>query len=114
MYGICLVLILGRNNLYGIILLKLNFVTILYISYDWNRMLKEHYIYNILEACTDMSDNEPHRKVGDGRAAPSGSLVCVMVSTLTLNARHDGSIPALATLFPIFFSPRHYVWSRTN
>ena len=52
--------------------------------------------------CTDLLGREPHIQVG---MAISRNLGGVMVSTLSLNQRDVGSIPALGTVFPIFTTP---------
>ena len=54
---------------------------------------------------TDLSGIEPHRKGSMGRVVTSGSLGGLMVSTLALNARDVGSIPARGALFLIFITP---------
>ena len=56
--------------------------------------------------CADLSGKKLHRQVGVGRMVTSGSLGCIMVSTLPQECRRDvGSIPALGTVFPIFITP---------
>ena len=54
---------------------------------------------NVL-VCTDLSRIEPHRSDGDIREPLGGVIVC----TLPWNVRHVGSIPTLATIFPVFIT----------
>ena len=50
----------------------------------------------------EFSGKKPHRQMGVDRVVTSGSLACVMVSTLAWNASEVGSTSALGTMFPIF------------
>ena len=55
--------------------------------------------------CTDLSGKKPHGQVGMGIVMTSGSLGCIMFSTLAQNARDVDSIPALGIVLPIFITP---------
>ena len=59
---------------------------------------------DIVVVCNDLSNKELHTQVDVCEMVISGSLGGDIVNTLALNARYVGSIPALSTLFPIFFS----------
>ena len=60
---------------------------------------------DIVVGCTNLSTQEPHRRVGLGRVVTSSSLGGVMINTLARHAKDVGSIPTIGAKFPIFITP---------
>ena len=64
--------------------------------------------------CTDFLVKKPHSQVGVGSVVRSGSLDCVMDSTLAWNAIDVGSSPAVGPVFPICIAPTTLVMVSTR
>ena len=81
---------------------------------SWRRQCHSNWLFCLLfyflatstvVVSTDLSRKEPKRRAGVCRVVTSEIIDDVMVSTLTLNTRDVGSIPALDVIFPIFITP---------